>query len=323
MPAWDQLLNHLNSLQTPDQKDQWLKGMLNQSLSEISAARGGKNVIFYFSAFLQKPQLPPPSISLAFEEINGFMTVMHGMDWEKNLTLILHTPGGVTNAAETIVEYLHTKFTDIDVIIPTYAMSAGTMIAMGANNIVMGRQSQLGPIDPQLPHNRRMVSARAITGQFHRAKEDLENNVNLAHVWAPILQSLGPALLQEAEDAFQYSEDMVVRWMERRMFSGNTDANQKATEIAKHFGRGEKNASHGRRIDREEAKLTGLPIENLETNSPLQESLLTAYHLLTILIESTAASKLLVSNAGKMWVKNHGVQQQPNIQPIQNPAPRR
>ena len=57
------------------------------------------------------------------------------MDWDKGLTLLLHTPGGVTNAAETIVEYLHTKFSYIEVIVPTYAMSAGTMISLSSNLI--------------------------------------------------------------------------------------------------------------------------------------------------------------------------------------------
>lgn len=57
------------------------------------------------------------------------MATLHGMEWEKGLTLILHTPGGVTNAAESIVSYLHSKFSDIETIVPTIAMSAGTMIS--------------------------------------------------------------------------------------------------------------------------------------------------------------------------------------------------
>lgn len=58
------------------------------------------------------------------------MSVMFGMDWNKGLTLVLHTPGGVTNAAETLVAYLRSKFNYIEVIVPTFAMSAGTMISL-------------------------------------------------------------------------------------------------------------------------------------------------------------------------------------------------
>jgi len=38
------------------------------------------------------------------------MPIIHGMDSSKGLTLIMHTPGGVTNATETIVDYLRSKF---------------------------------------------------------------------------------------------------------------------------------------------------------------------------------------------------------------------
>ena len=56
------------------------------------------------------------------------MAGIHGHDFNKGLLLILHTPGGSAEAAQTIVEYLRSKFDAIDVLIPTYAMSAGTMI---------------------------------------------------------------------------------------------------------------------------------------------------------------------------------------------------
>jgi hypothetical protein len=101
------------------------------------------------------------------------MSVMFGMTWAKGLTLVLHTPGGVTNAAETLVAYLRSKFTDIEVIVPTYAVSAGTMISLAANRIVMGRQSQLGPIDPQFVVGHRAQSAQAVVDQFEEAKKEI------------------------------------------------------------------------------------------------------------------------------------------------------
>ena len=71
-------------------------------LQNISRLRGNRHVIFYGSAFLQKPQAPADRLQITHEDVNAFMSVMHGMTWSKNLTLLLHTPGGVTNAAETI-----------------------------------------------------------------------------------------------------------------------------------------------------------------------------------------------------------------------------
>lgn len=65
------------------------------------------------------------------------------------MTLILHTGGGSAEATDAIVSYLRQKFKDIRILIPQAAMSAGTMLACSGNVIVMGKQSSIGPIDPQ------------------------------------------------------------------------------------------------------------------------------------------------------------------------------
>ena len=234
------------------------------------------------------------------------MSVMHGMDWDKGLTLILHTPGGITNATETIVEYLLEKFEFIEVVIPTFAMSAGTMISLAANRIIMGRQSQLGPIDPQMPIGGRAVSARAVTDQFKEAKDQILGNVKLAHVWAPILQSLGPSLIKEAENALDYSEKMVANWLIKRMLSDHPDSENKGTEIAAFFNRSEDHKSHGARISRESARSVGVIIDDLESDQDFQDLILTAYHLVTMVYEKSPAAKVIYSNLGNVWIKNTG-----------------
>lgn len=75
----------------------------------------------------------------------------HGLNFEKGLDLILHTPGGDVAATESIIEYLNDVFEgDIRAIVPQIAMSGGTMVACSCNEILMGKQSSLGPVDPQL-----------------------------------------------------------------------------------------------------------------------------------------------------------------------------
>jgi ClpP class serine protease len=318
VPSWNDLLKELD-----EKKDAgtWLNERLVAALKGVSLRRQGRNVIFYASAFLQKPSAPAPTLQLTPEELNGFMSVMYGMDWHKGLVLVLHTPGGVMNAAETIVEYLWSKFTYVEVIVPTFAMSAGTMISLAANRIVMGRQSQLGPIDPQLPIGGRSVSARAVVEQFERAKTEVLGDLNTAHVWAPILQSMGPALLQEAQNALAYGEQMVARWLAERMCRSESawdekiDVTKAAAKIAQHFNDATTHKSHGHRIDRNEARSHGVVVEDLEDDQDLQDDVLTAYHLVSILFEKSPASKLLVSHAGRMWVKNLAVVRQKASQP--------
>jgi hypothetical protein len=304
MPSWDELLNELDSQPTDQKKAEWLIARQRAAISDVAQLRGDRNTIFYASAFLQKSHAPPQLLQLTHEEINGFMSVVHGLDCSRGLTLLLHTPGGVTNAAETIVAYLHSKFTDIEVIVPTYSMSAGTMISLAAGRIIMGRQSQLGPIDPQMPVGGRFVSARAVVDQFERAKGEVLAQREAAHVWAPVLQSLGPSLLQEAQNALDYGERMVAQWLEERMFKGQKKRKALAKKTAKHFNDATTHKSHGRRIDRDEARSHGVIVEDLEANQKLQEAVLTLYHLVTIAFEKSPATKVLLNQNGNMWLKN-------------------
>ena len=136
MPTWSELNNKL-AAEKPADRGPLIVEHIKQIIADLSQ-HTDKNVIFYSSAFLQKPHVPGLLLSINNEDINGFMTGVHGLDFNKELLLLLHTPGGVAEAAETIVDYLWSKFPRIDALIPTYAMSAGTMIALGCNTILLG-----------------------------------------------------------------------------------------------------------------------------------------------------------------------------------------
>jgi hypothetical protein len=302
--AWDELLGEFNA-QVPHLRAQWINDKLTATLADLARIRGDRNILVYASAFLQKPQTPSNFVSITMEDVNGFMSVIHGMDFDKPLTIVLHTPGGATNATETIVEYLRTKFDDIEVIVPIYAMSGGTMISLAADRVVMGRQSQLGPIDPQLPMGGRFISARAVQEQFETARDEIVGNVAMAHVWAPILSSLGPSLLVEATNALDYSENMVAKWLSKYMLAGKPNEVAKAT--AHHFNDATTHKSHGRRIDRDEARANNVVVEDMEGDGlqSLQEAVLTLYHLLTITFEQSPAAKVIMRDGQHQWVKNY------------------
>ena len=235
------------------------------------------------------------------------MSVLHGMDWDKPLILVLHTSGGVTYAAESIVDYIRSKFARIEVIVPTFAMSAGTMIALASNSIIMGRHSQLGPIDPQMQYaSGRSVSAQAVVDQFNQAKEEILLDIENAHIWAPILATLGPSLIQEAQNALEYGEAMVGKWLNEYMFSNIKDQDErsaKANRVAKYFNDAAKHKSHGRRIGQEEACDVGICVKKLEDDEKLQDNILTAYHLMTIIFEQSPVTKIIWSHKGREWVK--------------------
>lgn len=274
----------------------WLDEQLVESLLKIGQLRGNRSVILYGSSFLQRPSTNANIIRL--EDMNGFMECLYGMDFDQGLTLLLHTPGGDPNAAEAIVNYLRSKFNDIEVIVPTFAMSAGTMISLGTDRIVLGRQSQLGPIDPQIITPYGMVSAKAIVDRFEEARADILKNPDLADLWTPVLASIGAAFV-EAKNALKYAERMVAQWLDQWMLRDQGQGNT----IAKYFSDSSRHGSHGRRIDRDHACDLGLVVESLEKSQTLQEAVLRTYHLMTLAFEMSQMEKLMRSSHGGGWVK--------------------
>ncbi len=305
MPSWFQLQQQLNAIPL-DQRGPFVQGIAQAALNQVAAITQ-RNAIVYATAFLQKPQVPGTFMSLNPEDINGFMACLQGMDCKPGLTLLLHTPGGQAEAAEAIVDYLWSKFDKIEALIPTYAMSAGTMIALACDRIIMGRQSQLGPTDPQIIINGNSFSAHSIADQFEEAKKEIIGDPRLATVWAPVLQPFGPALLQNARKAVAYGNGLVREWLAKHMFAGRQDPAAEADRVAKYFG-GSQHGSHGHRINRTEARAQGLVIEDLENRQKLQEAALTLYHALTTAFDSGPLAKIVMSSTGSVWMKNVNVQ---------------
>ena len=66
------------------------------------------------------------------------------------IEIILHTPGGLALAASQIATALADHDSPVTAVVPHYAMSGGTMIALAADEIILDRHAALGPIDPQL-----------------------------------------------------------------------------------------------------------------------------------------------------------------------------
>ena len=83
----------------------------------------------------------------------GFVDMLHNVTPGEPIDLMLHTPGGDVDAAEKLITLVRSATGEqgqLRVIVPDYAKSAGTLMALGANTIVMSDSSELGPIDPQV-----------------------------------------------------------------------------------------------------------------------------------------------------------------------------
>lgn len=178
----------------------------------------GRNVIAYYSSFIQRPGLENGIIN--DEDKNAFMQCVHKLDKKIGLDLILHTPGGDIAATESLVTYLKKIFgNDIRVFIPQIAMSAGTMISLSAKEIVMGKQSNLGPIDPQYGG----LSCAGVIEEFEQAVKEITANPAAAAVWQPIIGKYHPTFLGDCSKAIKWSTQIVSRWLQENMLKDYPD----------------------------------------------------------------------------------------------------
>ena len=236
------------------------------------------------------------------------MEVFHGLRGP-NLDLVLHSPGGSPEATEAIVKYIRSKFKHIRVFVPHEAMSAATMLACCADTIVMGRQSYMGPTDPQFQMMTSLgfqsIPAQTILSQFSRAKKECaEDRANLA-VWLPSLQQYGPALLEQCEDAIDLSQELVSTWLAKWMFRKLPKAKRKerAKAIATALSDHDTLLTHGRPLDRDYFRKLGMRVEFLEDDQQLQDKVLTVYHACMHTFAATGATKIIENHEGRAFVK--------------------
>ncbi len=310
MPTWGEILTEINSAAQFLQSQPVAQHInpfdaVRRKYLGLAAAQTKRSTIVYATAWQQNPSAPAPLITVADEDMLGFMEAVHGLPGP-NLDLILHSPGGSGTAAEQIVKYLRTKFDHIRIIVPHMAMSAATMIATASDQILMGKHSFLGPIDPQVIMQTalgpRSIAAQAILEQFERAQREAVDPAKL-RVWAPMLAQYGPDLLVSCQNAAALSENLVSNWLRQYMFKGDPDASAKGAAIAQWLSDHNQFKTHARPLGRDELLAKGLKIASLEQNQTEQDLFLSIHHAVSHTFTNTQAVKLIENNLGKAYVR--------------------
>jgi hypothetical protein len=313
LPTWGEILEELQTSALANNGVPDFDGIRRGYLGQLNGLTG-RSTIIYYSDWLAGGG---PGITL--EDMQGMMEVCRGMG-RGPLDLILHSPGGSAEATASLVRYLRQQFSELRVFVPLAAMSAATMWALAANEIVMGAHSQLGPIDPQLVSARGNIPARAVIDQFERAKRECSKDPSLLGAWLPIIQQYGPALIDQCYSAEELSRRLVREWIGTYMFAGQQNARRRAAQVARYFASYSIHRSHSLGINRDQARERGVVVTDLEDDQALQDAVLSVHHA-TLHTFSGLAVKIVENHAGSAWVQMGQpipLQQIPGLSP---PAP--
>jgi ClpP class serine protease len=106
------------------------------------------------------------------EDAEAVLTAIRSTPPDVPIDLVLHTPGGLVLAAEQIARAVYNHPAKTTVIIPHYAMSGGTLIALAADEIIMDKHAVIGPLDPQINNMPAASIVRAVREKGVQAVDD-------------------------------------------------------------------------------------------------------------------------------------------------------
>jgi hypothetical protein len=282
-------------------------------------------LIVYAADFLNAGK-PVGDISLDWSDKDGFIEVMQEIEGDK-IDVLLHSPGGMAEAAESIVALLRSRYKHVRFIVPNIAKSAATMLALSGNEIVMDDLSELGPIDPQFLIQRGdgaqvNCPAQAIIDQFEYAQKVISKDPELLASWLPILQQYGPSLYRQAQNAIELSRIYVQTWLTKYMFAGEKDGETKARAIATYLGDHNKFKTHAKRIGLDDIlateELQTIKVVNMGTDPDLQKLVRGLYNSIIVTFSGTGVYKLFESSSKKTWALMTGMMLVPTM-PTQPP----
>lgn len=119
----------------------------NAIIQEIEKERGTRVITLIHR---REPWEEKDDSYISIEDTEHVLMRIRQTPEDKDVDLILHTAGGLVLASEMIAMAVKNHPAKVTVIIPFYAMSGGTLIALAADEIIMEKDSVLGPVDPQL-----------------------------------------------------------------------------------------------------------------------------------------------------------------------------
>lgn len=215
----------------------------------------------------------------------GFVDMLHNVNPGEPVDVLLHTPGGDVDAAEKLIGLVRSATGEegqLRVIIPDYAKSAGTLMALGANTIVMSDSSELGPIDPQVSSRDGngsdvVYSVLTYLNAYDAARKALRDGPD--DLAARItFEKFDPTIVRKFQSVRDRARSFAENLLKRR--------GKNFSKIASELMDINKYQSHGQMIGWETAVEMGLTIEYLPSTDPVWRKYWALYCHLRLAIES-------------------------------------
>lgn len=177
-----------------------------------------------------------------YDDQNYITELLCKLDTKKQLYIMIENRGGLTEATEAIVSLLKQRASGYKIIIPNMAKSNGTLLALSSSEIIMGCNSELGPIEPLVGH----VPSSLLRQEWYKERD--------------------PLLHHEGDHAYKHTRNLAIKYLSENMLSdvpANEIIDQSSTIVDRMLNRNDY-PSHGSVINHDEAKEIGLKIRYID-----------------------------------------------------------
>ena len=230
------------------------------------------------------------------------------------IDILIVTPGGLAQQVSQFVNKVRPRFTDVSMIIPYMAMSAGTIWALSGNKIWMDERAFIGPIDPQVPgKDGRYVPAQAILALLKKIQDSGQGNISKGQNpdWSDmmILQNMDAKEIVNAISLSKYSIQLAVEYLTAHKFRdwSNHDSDgrpvtpderaTRAAEVAEKLCSHDLWKVHSHGISRDVAwRELRIKIEHPEDLPGMHKALRRFWALMYWIFEATSTAKIFISD---------------------------
>jgi phage FluMu protein Com len=266
--------------------------------------------LFVYVASLSKPF---PDVPISQEDYYIICDLLKAKADSKNVDIYIETPGGSGEAAEEIVKFLRSKFDKVSFVISGEAKSAGTIIVLSGDEILMTETGSLGPIDAQVRIGRSIVSAYDYVEWVKNKKKEAEEKEKLNPFDATMIAQISPGELSGVIHSLEFAKELVIKWLTNYKFKTWTVTETKklpvtketkekrAVEIAEELINHSKWRSHGRSIKIDDLEEIGLKIVRVDNNPKLSELVYRIQTVCRLLFISTTIYKIFATDKEKLF----------------------
>lgn len=267
-------------------------------LSRIAELRGGRAILTFASAMTKEAP-----IAIDYDDRVPIFDQVSNLEGDK-IDIILETPGGYAEVVEDMVRHIRDRFSEVAMIVPGQAKSAGTIMVMAGDEILMEPASALGPIDAQVVQAGKRFSAHAFLEGLRKIKREVEKQGRLNRAYVPILLNISPGEIQTCENALSFSKKLVSEWLSKYKFkfwrthssTGKpvTDAEKRrrAKQIAQKLCNHGRWLAHGRSITINDLREMRLKVTDFSQQPGLCDAIRRYYTLLKMSFDTTNIFKI-------------------------------